>query len=229
MESRSRSAKEKGAPLGIGGPRRRVSIAGVVFTPARGVIHPSFPLRGRWERSAKSNKQAPSPSLVSLHSSSSETRPPHHLMHGFRQCWIRPGVRQASYYVELSFRESSSVCAKSGQLVQFGTGSGLNRERPPRIAFERTLPTWFQDPGNEIFELPGLSVFSPVLLRILPCLGSSANPFRGVVPPADSTSLESSSWAAHSRSSQTRPHCCEAFPQAAATAIVRNRACKAAA
>jgi len=52
-----------GPPLGIGGPVRRVSIAGVVFTPARGVIHPSFPLRGRWERSAKNNKQAPSPSL----------------------------------------------------------------------------------------------------------------------------------------------------------------------
>src|SRR5258708_21122693 len=67
--------KKKGPPLGIGGPRRRVSIAGVVFTPARGVIHPSFPLRGRWERSAKSDKQAPSPSLASFHISSFETRP----------------------------------------------------------------------------------------------------------------------------------------------------------
>jgi len=46
-----RAWKKEGPPLGIGGPRRRVSIAGVVFTPARGVIHPSFPLRGRWERS----------------------------------------------------------------------------------------------------------------------------------------------------------------------------------
>src|SRR5712692_1861338 len=55
--------EKKGAPLGIGGPRRRVSIAGVVFTPARGVIHPSFPLRGRWERIVKSDKQAPSPRL----------------------------------------------------------------------------------------------------------------------------------------------------------------------
>src|SRR5260370_39482108 len=67
--------QKKGPPLGIGGPRRRVSIAGVVFTPARGVIHPSFPLRGRWERSAKSDKQAPSPSLASFHISSFETRP----------------------------------------------------------------------------------------------------------------------------------------------------------
>ena len=68
-------AQKKGPPLGIGGPRRRVSIAGVVFTPARGVIHPSFPLRGRWERTEKSDKQAPSPSLVSLYSPSYETRP----------------------------------------------------------------------------------------------------------------------------------------------------------
>src|SRR5260370_1043327 len=54
---------KEGPPLGIGGPRRRVSIAGVVFTPARGVIHPSFPLRGRWERAVKSGKQTPSSRL----------------------------------------------------------------------------------------------------------------------------------------------------------------------
>ncbi len=74
-----------GPPLGIGGPGGRVSIAGVVFTPARGVIHPSFPLRGRWERSAKSDKQAPSPSLVSLRISPFETRPRIASMHGFGQ------------------------------------------------------------------------------------------------------------------------------------------------
>ena len=32
--------------------------------PARGVIHPSFPLRGRWGRSASVGEQAPSPSLA---------------------------------------------------------------------------------------------------------------------------------------------------------------------
>src|SRR6266851_2102557 len=63
-----------GLPLGIGSPGRRVSIAGVVFTPTRGVIHPSFPLRGRWERTLKSGEQAPSPSLVTLLDSSLETR-----------------------------------------------------------------------------------------------------------------------------------------------------------
>jgi hypothetical protein len=35
------------------------------FQPARGVIiHPSFPLRGRWERLASVGEQAPSPSLA---------------------------------------------------------------------------------------------------------------------------------------------------------------------
>jgi uncharacterized protein YecT (DUF1311 family) len=67
--------RKKRAPAWDRGPRRHVSIAGVVFTPALGVIHPSFPLRGRWERSVKSDQQAPSPSLVSLHISSFETRP----------------------------------------------------------------------------------------------------------------------------------------------------------
>ena len=42
--------KENGALAWEQEPRKRVSVAGVVFTPARGVIHPSFPLRGRWER-----------------------------------------------------------------------------------------------------------------------------------------------------------------------------------
>ena len=51
------------APAWDRGPRKARFVASVVFTPARGVIHPSFPLRGRWERSVKSNKQAPSPSL----------------------------------------------------------------------------------------------------------------------------------------------------------------------
>jgi hypothetical protein len=37
--------------------------------------HPSsFPLRGRWERSVKSDEQAPSPSLTVLHISSCKTR-----------------------------------------------------------------------------------------------------------------------------------------------------------
>src|SRR5277367_874536 len=66
-------------------PWKARSIASVVFTPARGVIHPSFPLRGRWERQVKSVKQAPSPSLAALYKPSFETRLRRGLMHGTRQ------------------------------------------------------------------------------------------------------------------------------------------------
>ena len=66
-------------------PRRVRFVVSVVFTPTRGVIHPSFPLRGRWERIAKSGEQAPSPSLASLLNSSCETHSCGSLMHGLRQ------------------------------------------------------------------------------------------------------------------------------------------------
>src|SRR5207249_7462999 len=68
--------KVSGAGEGLSkkwGPRLG-SGAGVVFTPAPGVIHPCFPLRGRWERPAKSDKQAPFPSLVALYSFVNDTR-----------------------------------------------------------------------------------------------------------------------------------------------------------
>ncbi len=63
-----------GPLLGNKSPEWCASIVSVVFTPTRGVIHPSFPLRGRWERTLKSGEQAASPSLVTVLDSSSETR-----------------------------------------------------------------------------------------------------------------------------------------------------------
>jgi hypothetical protein len=66
--------KRVGPLLGNKSPEWRVSIVSVVFTPTRGVIHPSFPLRGRWERTLKSGEQAPSPSLITRLDSSSKTR-----------------------------------------------------------------------------------------------------------------------------------------------------------
>src|ERR1700721_4693539 len=78
------------APAWDRGPRRVRFVVSVVFTPTRGVIHPSFPLRGRWERIAKSGEQAPSPSLASLLNSSCETHSCTLLMHGLRQC--QPGL-----------------------------------------------------------------------------------------------------------------------------------------
>jgi hypothetical protein len=66
--------KKVGLPLGTGSPEKARSIVSVVFTPTRGVIHPSFPLRGRWERFAKNDEQAPSPSLAAFYISSCKTR-----------------------------------------------------------------------------------------------------------------------------------------------------------
>src|ERR1700693_4449468 len=66
--------KKVGLPLGTGSPEKARSIVSVVFTPTRGVIHPSFPLRGRWERTAKNGEQAPSPSLTAFYISSCKTR-----------------------------------------------------------------------------------------------------------------------------------------------------------
>jgi hypothetical protein len=74
------SGKKVGFPLGTGNPEKARSIASVVFTPARGVIHPRFPLRGRWERFAKNGEQAPSPSLTAFYISSCKTRLYHLLM-----------------------------------------------------------------------------------------------------------------------------------------------------
>ena len=70
------------------GPWKARSVAGVVFTPARGVIHPSFPLRGRWERPLKSTKQAPSPSLATLQTAVMWNAPTRGLMHGVRQSMV---------------------------------------------------------------------------------------------------------------------------------------------
>jgi hypothetical protein len=56
--------KKTGAPAWDREPRKARFNADVVFTPARGVIHPSFPLRGRWSRTSETSKQAPSPSLA---------------------------------------------------------------------------------------------------------------------------------------------------------------------
>ena len=82
----NRGLEKNEAPAWDRGPRRVRFVVSVVFTPTRGVIHPSFPFRGRWERIAKSGEQAPSPSLASLLNSSCETHSCTPLMHGLRQC-----------------------------------------------------------------------------------------------------------------------------------------------
>jgi hypothetical protein len=77
-------AKKWGPCLGTRAPSGAFPFAGVVFTPTRGVIHPSFPLRGRWERTLKNGEQAPSPSLNTRLDSSSETRQHFGILHEMR-------------------------------------------------------------------------------------------------------------------------------------------------
>src|SRR6266403_2578978 len=67
--------------LGTRAPSGAFPFVSVVFTPTRGVIHPSFPLRGRWERTLISGEQAPSPSLTTRLDSSSETRQRFRILH----------------------------------------------------------------------------------------------------------------------------------------------------
>jgi hypothetical protein len=79
---RNKPLEKNQAPAWDRGPRRVRFVVSVVFTPTRGIIHPSFPLRGRWERIAKSGERAPSPSLASLLNLSCETHSQAFLMHG---------------------------------------------------------------------------------------------------------------------------------------------------
>src|ERR1700744_6606121 len=83
-------------PAWARGPWKARSVAGVVFTPARGVTHPSFPLRGRWERPLKSTKQAPSPSLATLQTAVMWNAPTQGLMHGVSQ-----SVVTGAYYISV--------------------------------------------------------------------------------------------------------------------------------
>src|SRR6266481_458394 len=115
--------KKSGALAWDREPRKARSVAGVVFTPARGVIHPCFPLTGRWERSAKSDKQAPSPSLVSFHISSFETPPRNPRMHGFLQCYVR--TRPHKYLLMLKL----ALCNDHADAPN--PHCGFNSELPP--------------------------------------------------------------------------------------------------
>jgi len=134
-------------------------VVSVVFTPTRGVIHPSFPLRGRWERIAKSGEQAPSPSLASLLNSSCETHSCPPLLHGLRQCQPRsefsPSLSLTNTWLSYWISRSAPNPSRKSTLELAKTDSGMRSFSPRRFAD----PTWLQDPGNKIFRLPALSVF----------------------------------------------------------------------
>jgi hypothetical protein len=150
--------KKMGPPLGTGSPGRRVSIASVVFTPARGVIHPSFPLRGRWERSAKSDEQAPSPSLDSLRVSSFETRPRQPHMHEPSQGRIPAGGNLSCYFSDNYAPAGYNPLAPN---LAFRTFLELPNKLTREVTLRLTLSfvTQFQDPGPNFAGVSALWVF----------------------------------------------------------------------
>ena len=210
-------------PLGIGGPVRRVSIASVVFTPARGVIHPSFPLRGRWERSAKSCKQAPSPSLVSLNSSSDETRLHYQVMHGSGQLSTsRANHLSVLLCVSYPSRPPQRSAPKPDSKFKSEPTSELQDDSRNSRANRDMHRTKSQNPGYRTPKHPALSVFSEMLAQNGACdlfameqscaagfhSASSAQPF--------------ASSPARSPFSRTRPPCFGVSPSAAAIATAQN-------
>jgi hypothetical protein len=114
--------KKSGAPAWDQGPRRVRFVAGVVFTPARGVIHPSFPLRGRWERIVKSNEQAPSPSLAAPHNASCETHSRQLVMQGPRQSQGNPGFLISDLLATI-YAEASAAPGRFQAFHDFSLGS----------------------------------------------------------------------------------------------------------
>jgi hypothetical protein len=199
QETRMIRSRKSGAPAWDREPLKTRSVAGVVFTPARGVIHPSFPLRGRWERNVKSDKQAPSPSLVSLHIASYGTRPRLPLMHGPRQSASRPSAHKCLLILKVAagrHRRLAPNPASRSELERIGCW-GLNsypfqhrRKRPG---------AWFQDPGNRISSLAELSVFWGDFFRLGSCSGLSSPPFPTGRPWIGFGALEWCFWPAHCR------------------------------
>jgi hypothetical protein len=125
-----------------------------VFTPTRGVVHPSFPLRGRWERIAKSDERAPSPSLASLLNSSCETHSWAFLLHGQRQCppWAEflASLSLANTCLNGRITHTAPNPAFEFSLELFKTCFGS--ETSPARCF--TSSTELQYLGNTIFRLP---------------------------------------------------------------------------
>src|SRR2546427_728726 len=92
-ELRSPLTAEQLRRLGIELPRSLVEILLAVMTHAGGVSHPTFLLRGRWNRSLKNDMQPPPPPLVSIHITSFEAAQQKPEKHGFRQYKDRPRIK----------------------------------------------------------------------------------------------------------------------------------------
>jgi len=174
VPTRTRAIKNE-APAWDRGPRRVRFVVSVVFTPTRGVIHPSFPLRGRWERIAKSGEQAPSPSLASLLNSSCETHSCTSLMHGLRQS--RRGSEFLSSHSLTNTWQAAAIphTAPNPSLRPTLELAKTDSGTLPFSSRTLALATQFQDPGNKIFGLVALSVFGRNARNIPSCAFFSGN------------------------------------------------------
>src|SRR5208283_1295269 len=95
--------QETGAPAWDQEPRKARLNAGVVFTPARGVIHPCFPLRGRWLRTPET-QASPFPLACNSVELAAETRP------RIRQCTSVTSVRHIlSVHTSFKINHISSI------------------------------------------------------------------------------------------------------------------------
>ena len=137
-------AKKWGPCLGTRAPSSAFPFVGVVFTPTRGVIHPSFPLRGRWERTLKSGEQAPSPSLTTLLDSSSETRTRLATMHERSQ---PSRLNKSNSFFYLASRHPRSCRTKSGPKFTLEPCQPLKTGERGRLS--RTARSSEVTPGEE--------------------------------------------------------------------------------
>ncbi len=96
------------------------------FQPARGVIHPSFPLRGRWGRPASVGEQAPSPSLAFFCKTSLGMHPCLHLAN------YRPVFRTAIARTTLLQSAASEPFPVETDVPQFQKGPPQLKTIPPR-------------------------------------------------------------------------------------------------
>jgi len=160
---------KKEAPAWDRGPRRVRFVASVVFTPARGVIHPSFPLRGRWERIVKSDEQAPSPSLATLLNSSFEPHSRGCLMHGPHQC--RPWTDFTTSHLLTSTCPRRRLARTAPIPYSISVWNRSKAESGTGSLYPHGFPasTQFQDPGNKFFRLSALSVLGSFTSTISSC------------------------------------------------------------
>ncbi len=147
--------KESGAPAWVREPREARSVSGVVFTPEHGVIHPSFPLRGRWERPIQSGAQAPSPSLAALLRSSIGTRPRLCILQKLGQSLSLHPYSNFPHFCNLRELLSAWPLLPAWTMIQFGIDP---RKCPysaqsqnfafPSLPSSRTRVTGFQHSGS---------------------------------------------------------------------------------